>query len=95
MDGLRTISLGEFPFDGRMWNVEVHADAEIWVAHDGTPAAKMLLGSHAELGPPLPVSYPAAWDWLGQLHQHVGAVVAAAGRRGEGPWADRYAHVWG
>lgn len=95
MDGLRTTFLGEFPFDGRVWTVESHADAEIWVLHDGAAAAKMLIGSHAELGPPLPVSYPAAWDWLGQLHKHVGAVVAQAGRRGEGPWADRYAHLWG
>jgi hypothetical protein len=94
MDGLRTTALGEFPFDGRIWTVEVHADAEIWVVHDGAAAAKMLIGSHAELGPPLPVLFPAAWDWLGQLHKHVGAVVEEAGRRGEGPWADRYAHVW-
>lgn len=91
MDGLRVTSLGEFGFDGRVWSVEVHADAEIWVVHDGSAAAKMLIGSHAELGPPLPVSYPAAWDWLGQLHHHVGRVLDEAGRRGKGPWAGRYA----
>lgn len=93
MENLRVTLLGEFGFDGRVWTVEVHAGAEIWVTHDSNPAAKMLLGASDTLGPPVPIGQQASWDWLAQLRVHVVGVIDAAGRRGEGPWAGRYTHA--